>query len=478
TLPSGRHVNVRFSFVPQLPGRRTLTVQVPRQEGEQDTANNAAEVTVEVTERTIRVLMIESEPRWDFRFARNVFERDPAVEHVVTLLRPKIGPIQGEGYLERLPTEKKDFAAFDLVILGDVSRERLPEAFLEELAAFVKQRGGSLLVVAGRRGHLRGLAGTPVGEILPVKIGSGAVADGRSGPFRLELTQDGAEHLLTRLAPDPEANETLWARLPKQRWSAGVDGLARGATALVVHPFQLAGSAKLPLLAVQRVGSGKVMYLGIEGTWRWRREVGDKYHYRFWAQAVRWMVKRQFAEGDPRARLSLDRTECDVGEAVEVEAYCLGPDGYPLEDARVWVQVRSETGETQRLALGAAPGGWGIYRASFRPSEPGAYTLRPIVSAYGRKPLDSAVTLTATRPDLERKFLGQDVNTLQAIALASGGRYLRVNEVAELPSLLAARVERRMLTAEYSPCRHWAYYTALAAVLAAAWLIRKRSGLA
>lgn len=478
TLPSGRHVNVRFSFVPQLPGRRTLAVRVPRQEGEQDTANNVAKATIEVAERTIRALMVEGEPRWDFRFARNVFDRDPAVEHTVALLRPKIGPIKGEGYLERLPTEKKDFAAFDLVILGDVSRERLPEAFLKELAAFVKQRGGALMVVAGRRGHLRGLAGTPVGEILPVKLGSGAVADGRSGPFRLELTQDGAAHLVTRLAPDAEANETLWSRLPKQRWSAGVDGLARGATALVVHPFQLAGSAKLPLLAVQRVGLGKVMYMGIEGTWRWRREVGDKYHYRFWAQAVRWMVKRQFTEGDPRARLSLDRAECDVGEAVEVEAYCLGPDGYPLEDARVWVQIRGGDGETRRLALGAAPGGWGIYRASLKPSEPGTYTLRPIVSAYGERPLDSTVTLTATRPDLERKFLAQDVNTLQAIALASGGRYLRISEVGELPSLLAAKVERRMLTAEYSPCRHWAYYTALAAALATAWLVRKRSGLA
>jgi len=246
----------------------------------------------------------------------------------------------------------------------------------------------------------------------------------------------------------------------------------------VVHPFRLAGSSKMPLLAVQRVGSGKVMYLGIEGTWRWRREVGDQYHYRFWAQTARWMVKRQFAEGDPRARLSLDRTECDVGETVEVEAYCLGPDGFPLERAQVSVHIQSDGGETQRLALGAAPGGWGVYRASFKPEAAATYTMRPIVSVYGERPLESIATLTATRPDLERKFLAQDVNTLSAIALASGGRYLRVNESDKLPSLLAAKVERRVLTAEYSPCRHWAYYSALALILATAWLIRKRSGLA
>ena len=478
TLPSGRHVRVTFSFVPDTPGRRTLIVQIPRQEGEQDVANNVAKATIDVAERKIRILIIDDEPRWEFRFIRNVFERDPSAELTVSLLRPKIGPIKGEGYLERLPTAKKDFAAFDLVILGDVARERLADEFLKELAEFVRLRGGSLVLIAGRRGHLRGLAGTQVADILPVKLDGEAGAEGRSGPFSVELTQDGASHLVTRLAADPEENETLWSRLPKQAWSASVSGLARGATALVVHPYRLAGASKLPLLAVQRVGAGKVMYLGIAGTWRWRREVGDTYHYRFWAQAIRWLVKKQFAEGDPRARLSLDRPECDVGEAVEVEAYCLGQDGFPLEGARVSVEVRSEGGDTQRLALAAATGGWGIYRGTFKPERPGKYVMRPIVAAYGEEPLESRVTLVATRPDLERKFLAQDVNALSAIALASGGRYLRVEESGTLPTLLAAQVERRMLTAEYSPCRHWAYYSALALILAAAWLIRKRSGLA
>ena len=210
--------------------------------------------------------------------------------------------------------------------------------------------------------------------------------------------------------------------------------------------------------------------------------MGDKFHYRFWAQTLRWMVKRQFAEGDPRARLSLDRTECDQGEAVEIEAYCLAPDGFPLENARVWAKVDVESSSSsvssQRLALAAAPGGWGLYRAVFKPEKPGKYTLRPIVSTYGDEPLTSAATLTVLRVDLEKRFLAQDVNSLNSIALASRGQYLRVDEADRLPSLLAAKVERRILTAEYAPCRHWAYYTLLALMLGMAWLIRKRSGLA
>ncbi|HUT36532.1 MAG TPA: VWA domain-containing protein [Planctomycetota bacterium] len=477
TLPSGRPVTVSFSFIPDTPGLRSFTVRVPRQEGEQDASNNVARASIEVAERKIRVLLADAEPRWEFRFLRNVFERDPAVQLTVCLLRPGLGPIKGEGYLEALPTQKQQMADYDLVILGDIAREHLPDDFLKELVELVKARGSGLLVIAGRRHNCRGLLGTPLAGILPVAI-EGALGDGRGEPFSVELTQDGAGHLVTRLAADPQENDALWSRLPKVRWSASVGGLQRGATALVVHPYRLAGPSKLPLLAVQRVGAGKVMFCGIEETWRWRQEVGDKYHYRFWAQTVRWMVKRQFAEGDPRARLSLDRAECDSGEAVEIEAYCLAPDGFPLENARVWARVEAEDGASQRLALAPAPGGWGIYRATFKPQKPGKYTLRPIVAAYGDEPLASAATLTVLRADLEKKFLAQDMSSLNSIALASRGQYLRIDESDRLPSLLAGSVERRLLTAEYSPCRHWLYYSVLALLLGAAWLIRKRSGLA
>jgi len=475
--PSGQPVRVNFSFVPDTPGLRTFTVRVPRQEGEQDQANNSARASVEIAERKIRTLLVESEPRWEFRFLRNVFERDPAVRLTVCLLRPGVGPIKGEGYLAALPTQKPQFAQYDLVVLGDLSREQMPGEFLRQLADAVKMRGLGLIVIPGRRHGTRGLAGTPLAAILPVALDASA-GGGRGEPFAVELTQDGASHLVTRLAPDPEQNERLWGQLPRVRWSAGVAGLARGATALVVHPYRLAGPSKLALLAVQRVGAGKVLFCGIEETWRWRREVGDKHHYRFWAQAARWMVKRQFAEGDPRARLSLDRTECDAGETVQVEAYCLGPDGFPLESARVWAKIDSQGGTSRRIALAPAPGGWGIYRGTFKPEKPGKYSLRPIVSVYGDQPLDSSATLSVSRADLEKKFLAQDANSLNSIALASRGRYLKVGESHRLPSLLAAKVERRMLTAEYSPCRHWAYYCALALLLGAAWLIRKRSGLA
>ena len=491
TLPSGRPVNVRFSFVTDKPGTRNLAVRVPKQELEQDESNNEAAATVEVVERKINALLVEAEPRWEFRFIRNVLERDPAVSLTVCLLRPGVGPIAGAGYLGALPTEKKDLAAYDLVVLGDVPREALTDAFQAALADKVKSGAGALVVVAGRRSHYRELAGTPLEEILPVTLDR-AFGDGKGGtPFQPELTQEGASHLITRLAGTTEDTELEWSKLPPVNWSADVSALARGATALLVHPYRVAGTSKMPLLAVHRVGAGKVMFCGIEETWRWRKSVGDKYHYRFWAQTVRWMVKRPFAEGDPRARLSTDRVECCVGEKVEVEAYCLGPDGFPLENAQVWLNVTQRNGSgtpddvkgpgpisLERLVMEPAPGGWGVYRATLTATRPGKIRMQPTVSVYGPEPLSSSASIDVSRLDLERNFLAQDRDALTAIAQASGGKYLRLDEVGALTKMLAANIERQPLVAEYSPCRHWAFYTVLALLLGSAWFIRKRSGLA
>ena len=474
---SGRPVEVRFSHVPTEAGRIVFEARTPAQEGERDEANNTADAAVEVTDRKIRVLLIESEPRWEFRFLRSVLDRDPAVTPTVCLLRPGVGPIRGPGYLVKPPTERKDLKDYDLVILGDVPGRLLPEGFAKALSGFVRHRGGALLLIAGRRGGFRDLIGGPLDKILPVRL-SGGMGGLRGGaPFRVELTQWGGESLVTRLAADPKENEHAWEQLTPVRWSAPVGGLRRGALALLVHPFRLAGAGKLPILATQRVGAGKVMYLGTEETWRWRRSVGDLRHYRFWAQAVRWLVKKRFIEKGRRVSLGVDRAECAVGERVAVEAYCLGPDGFPLEKGEVWVEVDDGKAK-RRVALEPAKGGWGLYRGSVTPSRPGETKLRPVVSVYGLKPLDVTVKITVTKPDLEPGFLAQDRAALESVAKDSGGQYISWGEGRRLPDLLGKRAERRILTSEYAPCRSGGWYLFMALTLSAAWLARKRSGLA
>ena len=99
TLPGARPLQVEMSYEPRTAGRRTFIARVRPPEDLPDIGKNQAETTVEIVDRKIRVLLIDAEPRWEFRFIRSVIERDPGVTPTICLLRPGVGPIKGAGYL-------------------------------------------------------------------------------------------------------------------------------------------------------------------------------------------------------------------------------------------------------------------------------------------------------------------------------------------------------------------------------------------
>ena len=99
------------------------------------------------------------------------------------------------------------------------------------------------------------------------------------------------------------ANRRHWAELPKHYW--GIAGEARpGAAVLAKAKFDgptMKGDANLVLL--QNYGFGKVLFVGIDSTWRWRYRVGDHYHHLFWGQLLRWTgADPWLAEGSGKVR--------------------------------------------------------------------------------------------------------------------------------------------------------------------------------
>ena len=61
---------------------------------------------------------------------------------------------------------------------------------------------------------------------------------------------------------------------------------------------------RMPLLVTRSAGNGKVLFLGTDSAWRWRRGVEDKFHYRFWGQVVRWMAHQRHLSEKDGIRLS------------------------------------------------------------------------------------------------------------------------------------------------------------------------------
>ena len=71
---------IHFEHTEETIGMHEYHLRVQQVTDERSTDNNAADVSVEVTEDEIRVLLVDHFPRWEFRYLRNLFKRD---DHIV-----------------------------------------------------------------------------------------------------------------------------------------------------------------------------------------------------------------------------------------------------------------------------------------------------------------------------------------------------------------------------------------------------------
>lgn len=471
--------SISLIVIPEVPGKHSYTAGIPVQEGEAVGDNNSVTFTVDVVEKQVKVLIVESEPRWEFRFLRNALERDPSATVKCILLRPGLGPAGGEGYLQQFPSNKKELGEYDVVVLGDMDVRDLAEHNLNDLSDFVKARGGGLIVIPGRHFGLFGYRGTVMEDILPIEIPVKSRDTGvfSRKAFPLRLTAVGREHLVTRLDSDLHESVRAWKNLTGGIWCCSAGDAKRGAKTLVEHPYLRNGWGSLPLLVVRQAGNGKVVFLGWDSLWRWRRGYGDRYHYRFWAQLVRWIVKKQFEGDDPFVKFACDRDVYDVGEEIFVEAYVLDKDYYPLDDTEVYLLIAKEGGERERILLHPDAKGWGMYRGRFHIREEGDYTVQAIVPYHGQEPRKTALSIHVRIPALESKSLLPDAALLRYFTEISGGRYVNASELAGLVTHLGEETRSRVRISEYSIWDSVYLFSLVAFILAVEWLLRKRWGL-
>ena len=92
---------------------------------------------------------------------------------------------------------------------------------------------------------------------------------------------------------------------------------------------------RVPLLITSSAGNGKVLFMGTDGAWRWRRGVEDTYHYRFWGQVVRWMAHRRHLAHKKGMRFFYTPESPLRGHRVFLNATVLDESGLPLKSGLV-----------------------------------------------------------------------------------------------------------------------------------------------
>ena len=393
------------------------------------------------------------------------------------LFHPDLGvPGVGRGYLPEFP-KAEELAKYDVVFLGDVG-VAAGQLTLEQCATLqkvVRDQAAGLVFMPGLRGYEVSLEGTALSDLLPVVWDDSQPRGfGSSSPGRFALTEAGSHSLLTKLEDTDEASARVWQNLPGFQWYAPAARAKAGAEVLATHATETNSFGRVPLIVTKTYGAGKILFMGTDGAWRWRRGVEDKYHYRFWGQVVRWMAyQRNMSQGD-KMRLFYSPDRPRTGAVLTLNANVTSLSGEPLLDGAVIAQITAPSGKTASVRL--APAGeeaWGLFTGVFTPTEPGEHRVH-LTSADAGSALDTVISVQGS----PRERIGQPAkpDVLREIAQLTRGRFMPETAPGAVVAAVSALPQQEMLERRIQLWAHPAWAGFLLTLLGIFWIGRKFSG--
>ncbi len=476
-LPAMGRVQDTLLWTPRTEGDYELTLTLEPAEEERDLSNNTLSAPIAIRREQLKVLLVESFPRWEYRYLRNALERDPGVEVSCLLYHPDLEARGGgPGYLDGFPDAER-LSSFDVVVLGDVGavEGQLSTEQISALKQHVAAQAAGLVLMPGLRGHQISLLDTELEDLFPVQLDTAQPRGwGSATPGQFELTELGARSLLTRLEDTENANANVWSSLPGFQWYAGVVRAKAGSEVLATHSSEANRHGRIPLIATKTYGTGKILFMGTDGAWRWRKGVEDKYHYRFWGQVARWMAYQRSMASDELMRLFYSPDRPRTGDTLTLNANVMSVGGEPLQSATVVVQIAAPSGriETVRLQPGGE-GQWGLFSGTFTPRENGEHRLTMTCAENGGT-LETSLAVQGTA----RERIGDParLDVMEEVARLTRGELLATVDPAVVRERVAGLPEPDPIVRRLRLWAHPAWGGTILALLAAFWIGRKMAG--
>jgi hypothetical protein len=471
-----------------------------------------------VADDKAKVLVVDGEARWEYHYLATALQRDPTMKlDRVVFHQPRLERGLTPEQLkqlgspdEKLPEGADALADFDCIILGDVRTEDLSFAERQRLEKYVAERGGTLVILAGKHAmplEFPELAGDgepdPLRKLLPVEdLQVHAPEEG----FQVTLTTQGKEQRFLQLNSDPDRDRETWEGLPAHHWA--VLGKAKpGATTLAYAPDQQAKTDKVDELARQRAllamhhyGFGRVLYVGLDSTWRWRFKIGDRHHHRFWGQTIRWAAaEKPLVTGNEYVRFGAPRPVYVRGESIDLVVRFNEEAGEikPGLLAAARILKKDAAGKEEAVAvvqLGRRPAQPRVLEGQLRDLPAGKYEIELVIPDMADKLLDAASLPGAANQGTEPRPLRAkfavtpspsremiDLETrwplLEEIASKSGGKVFTAEDAHQLIDQLT---QQKVTKHERHDQPLWQWWVMLAVVLSfltVEWVARKWAGL-
>ncbi len=419
--------NTSIEFDAGAQGFKDIRFVLDPLDGERNLQNNSVSQLLEVRNGSYQILYIDGEPRWEYKFIRRALESDSTLD-LHTLLWVSDNKFYRQGIetssqlAEGFPVTKEELFSYDAIIIGSVAAPRFNETQQKIIFDFVNDRGGSLIMLAGRHGLAEGGWGnSQVGQLLPARLKEVQNSFVRE-PAQAQLTSSGISSTMLKFAENEDDNFELWQSLPPLSDYQTLGTLRPAASTL------LSMDNGTPLLITQPYGKGKASIFATAASWRWQMNLpaDDDRHHRFWRQLVRSHVV------DTRKQFDFT-ADVQTGK-VELRTEVSDADFENLDDVRISVFISNEQDiESQRVEMRSVAGESGVYQAELPLASTGVFYAEAIASQNGEL-LDSA-RLAFDMPENHAEFFNirQDRAQLERLADLTGGQYWQADNLEELP---------------------------------------------
>jgi hypothetical protein len=480
-------VPVEFAFTPEEVGRHEFVVEVAPLDGELVEDNNRAAREVSIRDDFLRLLYVEYEPTWEWRFIKEVFHRDPLVgtRGFRTFLRSADPQVRATNdlFLATPAPKRAEFFANDVIFLGDMPAAAISSRFCEMTREFVETFGGGLVVIAGNRFGPAQLADTPLADMLPVVFERGE-RPREQKEFSLQLAAESGLVDFMQLGADEAENRRAWANLGPLPWYQPVARPHPQATVLAVHPTDKAadGRTPQPIIAIRRYGRGEVVYVGFNETWRLRRRYGERYYRQLWGQMIHRLglshalgSRKRFVVRTDAQHYRADDTVIATVEAYDANFEPLVQDDL-AEKKLVGRLVRpdrpADAAEGEPIALAQLRKG--VFEARFPALVAGEHRLA-VQDPVTREETQVAFTVTAV--SAERRSAVRNESLQKAIAAETSGRSYDLASADRLLEEINPRARPELSVKVLPLGMTWLCFSLGVLLMIAEWVLRKRASL-
>lgn len=513
--PAGDTAVVRFEIPADTVGQFEYQIATDVLPGELRDDNNHRDISLQVVDNKSRVLLVDGDARWEFRYLRNLLERDAQVDLSSVLFRQPHLQLLNDTFIERtLPTAEElqeQLVRTDILVMGDVRPEDVDERTWTLIEQAVANDGLTLVVIPGRRHLPETFASQTLLNLLPVGNFQQRLAE------KFSATAKDQEQSAFHLLPTPEAGQLPMFQLPPQ------GGVPVSLESLPGHPWAFTGTPrpsavvwawamagagrdlKEAAIVHQYYGFGQVVWMGVDSTWRWRLRAGDTRHHRFWGQLVRWAARNKAAAGNDQVRFTLSDIVIDETESVEavarfsdqvvgqlqdavVEVVTVPVDREPLNPAHAASnppqanepQPESAMSVTERVTVLQRSAEHPERYSGRLPRLPSGTWKAQLRVRGGQLPLNQTIESPLL---VQQRLSGELANVschrelLMQLAQLSGGQMIEPWHASELVNLVQPETQTDDQLEEHSLWDHWATLLLFFTLLTGEWVVRKLNGL-